>query len=217
MPDTRTSAHPKPGGVLSDVHVMDCDGASAPLCHYAHGGMLLLIVYRGSWSAFCLKRLADYRDNAARFQALGVQLAAFSTDTPEVASRMRASLELPFPVLCDPDRALLSDWDLVNAHRMRTAHPATLLIDASRAVRFVSIDDSYATARVPDVLERCRALLSGQRPVADVQRVLRIPGLVWWVQGARDEIALRWRASRAVRAAARHPSRERPTNPGSAT
>lgn len=172
--------------MLPDVVVMDSDGKSAPLSSHAQGGMLLLFVYRGSRCAFCLQRLADYRDRIDAFEKIGVKIVALSPDLQDASGRVKQNGELPFPLLCDPDRALVSAWKLPNARDMRTAIPATFLVDAALRVRFTSLDDGFAAVSVADVLAHCRSLLRGQRPCAPPKRVFRIPGFRWWLSGARD-------------------------------
>lgn len=185
---------PREGDMLPDAVVVDSEGARAPLSSHAQGGMLLVFAYRGSRCAFCLQRLADYRDRVAQFEKIGIKIVALSPDGPEVSARVRHGAELPFPVLCDPERELMSTWRLLNARDMRTGMPATLLVDAALRVRFTSLDDGYAAASVDDVLAHCQSLMRGQRPCAP-KRVFRVPAIRWWIRGARDY----WRAATARR------------------
>ena len=187
---------PRDGDVLCDAVVMDSDGEFATLSSHAQGGMLLVFVYRGSRCAFCLRRLADYRDRIQAFEKIGVKIVALSVDTPEVSTRMKELVKLPFTLLCDSERTLISAWQLLNVREPRTASPATLLLDAALRVRFATLDDGYAAATVDDVLVHCKALMRGQKPRAQPRRVFRIPGLMWWIRGARDEWRLRTRSSR---------------------
>ena len=72
-----------------------------------------------------------------------VVLVTFST--PERARRHRARLELPFPVLVDPDRAAYRAYGLGRGTVRRVWGPKTL-----RRYREVMRDDGMAGLRRPD-------------------------------------------------------------------
>ncbi len=181
------------GDTIADERAVDSEGQTRSLSEIAAGGRLLLFVYRGCWCAFCLHRLGEYRWLAPEFAKLDVRLAALSVDQPEDAARTASRLYLPFPVLCDPSRAIITAWGLRNDDDMQTAFPATFLFDASRRLEFCSVDDSYATAKGRDVLEHCRRLVRGEQATGTLRRVLRIPGVRDWLYAWRDELRLRWR------------------------
>lgn len=181
------------GDVIDDVTTVGCDGSHRSLRELAAGRRLLLFVYRGCWCAFCLHRLGEYRRLAPTFEALGVQLAALSVDLPEDAMRTFQRLRLPFPLQCDPERAVIKPWGLLNTDDFQTAFPATFLFTADLRLEFISIDDSYATAKGDDVLAHCRALVRGEQPSNALRRVFRLPGVRDWLRGWRDEVRLRWR------------------------
>lgn len=180
--------------------VLSSDARLVPLSSYAATGPLLIFVYRGSWCSFCLRRLADYRERANAFAKVGITLVALSVDTTEASTRLHRLLKLPFALLCDPSRAVVSAWGLLNTDEFGTAFPATMLLDAQLTIRFLSIDDSYATARVDDVLDVCRALVRGESRTTTLRRVFRLPGLAWWIRGARNEVTLRWHRRRGTSA-----------------
>lgn len=87
--------------------------------------------------------MAEYRDRD--FTALGVQVVALSVDEPVRAEAMRAQLKLPFPVLCDCDRKVITEWGLLNAkEKGGIAYPAVFVLDRDRTVRFLSQDRTAA-------------------------------------------------------------------------
>ena len=94
--------------------------------------------------------MAEYRDRD--FAALGVHLVALSVDDPTRAEAMRAQLKLPFPVLCDCERKVITEWGLLNAkEKGGIAYPAVFVIDRDRTVRFLSQDRTAARVS-PDAL-----------------------------------------------------------------
>lgn len=107
-----------------------------------------------------------------------------------------ASLQLPFPVLSDPDRSLaIEPYGVADPDDLRNlARPAMILVDGegNEAFRFVSRD--YAD-RLPehDVLEVVQGLglgpTSQQAPTPGVpepgKRAMPLDGLPYYLKGAR--------------------------------
>lgn len=180
------------GDHIDDATILDSRGKVRTLAEFAQAGWLLIFVYRGCWCAFCLQRLAKYRDRYAQFRQWGVHMVALSVDTPADTARMNAILQLPFPLLCDPERTLIRSWGLLNADDFHTAFPATFLVDRNRQLRFTSVDDTYATARVEDVLALCISLRKGEVPSLTIGRYFTMPMPQWWLHGWRSEMRLRW-------------------------
>jgi alkyl hydroperoxide reductase subunit AhpC len=61
------------------------------------------------------------------------------------AEAMRAQLKLPFPILCEPQREVITAWGLLNsAERGGIGYPAVFIIDGSRTVRYRSLDRTAA-------------------------------------------------------------------------
>jgi peroxiredoxin len=95
--------------------------------------------------------LADYRDRD--FAAVGARIAALSVDEPVRAEAMRVELRLPFPVLCDPERAVVTAWGLLNTREKGgIAYPAVFVLDRDRMVRYRSLDRTAARVSAEAVL-----------------------------------------------------------------
>ena len=182
---------PAVGDTLGNEQLTRSDGTHTTLSALADGGMVLVFIYRGSWCAFCLRQLADYRDRMKQLDRMGVKFVAISTDTQSVTTRLQRLLKLPFELFSDAERALISKWDLLNVRDIHSAFPATLLIDATLNVRFATFDDGYAAATADAVLAQCKTIAEGDKPVAPPSLVFRIPGIGFWLRAMRNEIALR--------------------------
>jgi AhpC/TSA family len=95
------------------------------------------------------------------FLAAGTRIVAISVDSVGQQAAMVEKLDLPFPMLSDPDRSIaITPFGVADpTDERRIATPAVVLVDTagSEAWRFVSRD--YAD-RLPEalVLERARAL-----------------------------------------------------------
>ena len=87
--------------------------------------------------------MAGYRDHLAEIKAAGVGLVAISVDKPEESQAFKQSLQLPFPLLSDVERKVVSEWGLLNTgEHGGIAYPATWVIDQTRTVRFRSLDQT---------------------------------------------------------------------------
>ncbi len=130
------------------------------------------------------------------FTAAGVRLFAIVVDSPEQNAAMVDKLDLPFPVLSDPDRSkAITPLDVRNEKDPRgLALPALILLDATgeEVWRFVSRD--YAD-RMPEteVLEVIRshgwdATTQDPPPVgpaAPGERAMPLEKLPTYLKGAR--------------------------------
>jgi peroxiredoxin len=85
--------------------------------------------------------LADYRDAHDEIRALGARLVALSVDEPERSRALREKLGLPFLLLCDSNREVVSRWGLLNVYEKGgIAYPAVFVLDEQRMIRFRSLD-----------------------------------------------------------------------------
>lgn len=104
--------------------------------------------------------MAEYRDQD--FGAVGAQVAALSVDEPERAEAMRAQLGLPFPVLCDTRREILTAWGLLNSgEKGGIAYPAVFVLDRDRTVRYRSLDRTAARVSTEAVVTFLRGGMQG--------------------------------------------------------
>jgi peroxiredoxin len=108
-------------------------------------GPVVLVFFRGDWSPFCNGQLASYAREIEEFEGRGAQIAGISVDPPSNNARMVGKLQLPFPLLCDPEgelARLCGLWD----EQEGVAVPSTVVLDQSGEVRYL-----YSST---DVLDR---------------------------------------------------------------
>jgi peroxiredoxin len=127
--------------------------------------------------------LADYRKHYGTIQRLGASLVAVSVDPPESSEALRRQLHLPVAILCDTERRVVRDWDILNAReRGGIAKPSVFLIDRDRTVRYASVDG--IASRVPaSELVRLLQTVAEPRPA---RRKVYIPTPGDWVRGIRN-------------------------------
>lgn len=136
--------------------------------------------------------MADYRDRISEFTAVGARVAALSVDDPARAEAMRRELDLPFAVLCDTARAVVTAWGLLNTREHGgIAYPAVFVLDRDRVVRHRSLDRTASRVDAGAVL----ALLRGEPVVA--KRRVSWPGLQAFVAAFRSALRRGVRVSRS--------------------
>jgi peroxiredoxin len=129
--------------------------------------------------------LAEYRDRYDQIRQTGTNFAALSVDEPERSEAVRQQLQLPFPILCDTGRKVVTEWGLLNPREKGgIARPAVFVIGRDMRVLFASMDND--ATRVPtDTL--VSFLLSGApsgSPTA--RRSLVVPRLTDWFRAIRN-------------------------------
>lgn len=93
------------GEAAPDARVEDANGEAVQLAELRERGPILLVFYRGGWCPFCNLQIHSLVEAYPEYQRRGVTPVAISVDRPEAAAATRATYEIPFPVLADPDLA----------------------------------------------------------------------------------------------------------------
>lgn len=111
--------------------------------------------------------MAEYRDHYEDFQAAGFAVAALAVDEPIRSEALRRDLRLPFPILCDTEREVVSAWGLLNAaEKGGVARPAVLILDEDRRVLYSSRDSTHRRLRAGELVAfLCLGrVIAGARP-----------------------------------------------------
>ena len=74
------------------------------------GRRVLIYFYPAAGTPGCTKQACDFRDNLAVFEGADVAVLGVSPDKPEKLARFRAEQGLTFPLLSDPDKAVMQAW-----------------------------------------------------------------------------------------------------------
>ena len=106
-------------------------------------GPAMLVFYRGDWDPYCNGQLASYARQFEEFEGRGVQLAGISVDPPSNNAKMVGKLQLPFPLLSDPEGELTRLFGLWDAND-GVALPSVVIIDQSGEVRYLFRGSDFA-------------------------------------------------------------------------
>lgn len=74
------------------------------------GRKVILYVYPAAMTPGCTKQACDFRDSLASLQAAGYEVVGVSPDKPEKLAKFRERDAITFPLVSDPDRAVLTAY-----------------------------------------------------------------------------------------------------------
>ena len=75
-------------------------------------GPLILYFYPAEFTPGCTKEACDIRDLHGQIQAVGLRVAGVSPQDAASHARFRDKYELPFTLLCDPDKTVVRKYDV---------------------------------------------------------------------------------------------------------
>jgi peroxiredoxin Q/BCP len=90
------------GDVAPDFVLLDSDEESFKLSDL-RGKRVVLFFYPRADTPGCIKQACGFRDNFAVIEAADATVVGISPDTPEDLAAWRASINLPYALLSDPD------------------------------------------------------------------------------------------------------------------
>jgi peroxiredoxin len=160
------------GTILPDVQLLDVHGAATTLYAAAGDGPSVLVFYRGAWCPYCNIALSAYQEQLLpQLTERGVRLIAVSPQKPDGSLTMQQKHSLDFAVVSDPGSAIASGLgilmqpsaearaaqmqlglDLASVNADGTAAlpmPATVILDATRTVRWIDVHPDYSTRSEP--------------------------------------------------------------------
>lgn len=105
MPSTRLA----PGDPAPAFTLPDADGNEVSLSDYA-GRRVIVYFYPAAGTPGCTKQACDFRDNLADLDGEGIDVVGISPDKPAKLATFVAAEGLTFPLLSDPDKAVLEAY-----------------------------------------------------------------------------------------------------------
>ncbi|MFM1823452.1 MAG: hypothetical protein RI967_1718 [Planctomycetota bacterium] len=79
---------------------------------------VVLLFFPLAFSSVCTEEMCHFRDDWARWEALGCRVFGVSIDSPFVTERFAAELKVPFPILSDFNKTVAADYDALHADLM---------------------------------------------------------------------------------------------------
>jgi thioredoxin-dependent peroxiredoxin len=97
----------EPGDQAPDFTLPDADGHPVSLSSF-RGQRVIVYFYPAAMTPGCTKEACDFRDNLAGLQ--GMAVLGISPDQPSKLAKFRDKEGLTFPLLSDPDHAVLEAY-----------------------------------------------------------------------------------------------------------
>lgn len=98
-----------PGDKAPAFTLTDDSGATVRLKDYA-GQRILLFAYPAAMTPGCTKEACDFRDAKKEFAKHGIAVLGISPDKPEKLAKFKERDGLTYPLLSDPDKAVLTAY-----------------------------------------------------------------------------------------------------------
>lgn len=136
----------------ADFTLPDAEGHPWHLGDALEHGAVLLVFYRGDWCPYCNGQLAAYARGLDRFTASGLQVAAVSVDSVAQNRALTDKLLLPFPVLSDPDGAVIRSYGVWTDAEGGVALPSVFVVKPGFEVAVSHVGRDYADRPPDDVL-----------------------------------------------------------------
>ena len=104
-----TDARLAPGDAAPDFSLKDSDGNDVRLSSL-RGKRVIVYFYPAAMTPGCTKEACDFRDSLSSLAAAGLTVVGISPDSPAKLAKFRDRDGLNFPLLSDPDHAVLTAY-----------------------------------------------------------------------------------------------------------
>ncbi|MEI8080551.1 MAG: thioredoxin-dependent thiol peroxidase [Actinomycetes bacterium] len=126
------------GDAAPDFTLTDDHGNEVSLSQF-RGGRVVLYAYPAAMTAGCTTQACDFRDSLDALNAAGITVLGISPDKPEKLAKFRERDSLTFPLLSDPDKAVLMEYGAFGEKKMygKVVHGvirSTFVIDADGTI-----------------------------------------------------------------------------------
>ncbi|MHB1163725.1 MAG: thioredoxin-dependent thiol peroxidase [Candidatus Nanopelagicales bacterium] len=98
-----------PGDLAPPFDLLDDTGEQVSLSSY-RGQRVLLYAYPAAMTPGCTTQARDFRDNLGVFAEHGLSVLGISPDRPAKLASFKARDRLTFPLLSDPDHAVMAAY-----------------------------------------------------------------------------------------------------------
>lgn len=97
------------GDTAPEFSLTDDHGATVSLKNYA-GKRVIMYFYPRANTPGCTKEACDFRDSLEQLNGMDIAVLGISPDTPEKLAAFREEHHLTFPLLSDPDKAVMKAY-----------------------------------------------------------------------------------------------------------
>jgi peroxiredoxin len=127
------------GSRAPDFTLVNQDRENVTLSDETKKGNVVLAFFPGAFSGTCTKEMCSFRDTMSNFTSVNANVLGISTDTFFVLKAWRDQQHLPFPLLSDYNKQVITIYDVANPDMIglkNIAKRAVFVIDGSGVVRY---------------------------------------------------------------------------------
>lgn len=128
------------GARAPEFTLADQDEREVSLTSLLNAGPLILYFYPADFTPICTRQACLVRDLYEDIRRTGLSVAGISPQNPATHREFRARYGLTFPLLSDPDKAVIRMYD-VNGFLGFGVRRVTYLIDQGRIIRDAVLAD----------------------------------------------------------------------------
>lgn len=104
-----TNSRLEPGDTAPPFTLANQDRENVSLADYA-GRKVVVYFYPAAMTPGCTTEACDFRDNLSDLEGAGYAVLGISPDQPERLAEFRDAEKLTFPLLADPDKAVMQAY-----------------------------------------------------------------------------------------------------------
>ena len=135
-------------------------GETVSLAGLLEDGPLILYFYPADFTPGCTAEACSIRDIHSDIQSVGLQVAGVSPQDADSHARFREKHDLPFELLCDPDKVAAKMYDVDGPFGVGVRR-ATFLIDQDRTIRD-AVQADLRIGRHEEFIKNAIALRQGE-------------------------------------------------------
>ena len=132
----------KAGDRAPEFVLQNDEGEDTSLTDLLRHGPLILYFYPADFTPGCTKEACAIRDIHSDIQSVGLQVAGVSPQDADSHSRFRKEHNLPFVLLCDPDKVAIRMYDVDGPFGVAVRR-ATFLIGQDRTIHDSVLADVF--------------------------------------------------------------------------
>jgi peroxiredoxin Q/BCP len=152
------------GSRAPEFTLPDQDDRTTSLTTLLNRGPLILYFYPADFTPGCTREACMFRDLHAQILNAGLSVAGVSPQAPERHTEFRGKYELPFPLLSDVEKFVITMYD-VNGPLGLGVRRVTYLIDQARVIRS-AVKADFRIIQHEDFVRKATLLSGHARPLA---------------------------------------------------
>lgn len=149
----------KAGTPAPDFEAPLGDGGTFRLADHHGAENVVLYFYPKDFTPGCTREACSFRDNYDQIKAFGAIIVGVSADSGDSHAAFRERHGLPFPLIADPQRAIIRLYDADGIFGITTAR-VTYVIDRESVIRAALRHDLAIGRHLPEVLASLREIES---------------------------------------------------------